>query len=178
MLSEGAPGRRSLLADDAEGWVLVMGGGRLKGIVCAIRGGSASRVTVAVAINLAREKDLPLCFLHVVSGGVLLRGDNDHLLVVSEQVRQAGEAALSGARILANDQSVEAQTVLQHGDVGNEIVRLCDQVGAVYLVLGHPQRRRRVNAFAPILFKRLVKRVQEQTEASVVVVGGNAGADS
>jgi K+-sensing histidine kinase KdpD len=135
-------------------------------------------VTVAGAINLAREKDLPLCFLHVVAKGILLRGDNDHLLVVSEQVRQAGEAALSGARILANDQGVEAQTVLRHGDVGNEIIRLCDQVGAVYLVLGHPQRRRRVNVFAPILFRRFVKRAQKQTEASVIVVGGNSRAGS
>lgn len=141
----------------------------MSGIVCAIRGGPDSRDTIAKAITLAKETGLPLHFLYVVNLDFLSHTSSSRVQTISEQMRQMGEFILLAAQSSAAAQGVTAQGVTRQGDVGEEIVALCKEIEADYLVLGRPQSRQEENVFTQELLAKFIARIEEQTGAKVVL---------
>jgi nucleotide-binding universal stress UspA family protein len=147
----------------------------MPGIICAVRGGLDSQPTIARAIALAQETDLPLHFLYVVNLDFLVRTSSTRTHTISEQMHQMGEFILLAAQASASEQGVSAEGIVRHGDVGEEIVGLCHELDADYLVLGRPRLEREESVFSQELLQQFVEQAEQQTGARVVLAEGGEG---
>jgi nucleotide-binding universal stress UspA family protein len=144
----------------------------MSGIVCAIRGGPDSQATIARAIGLARDTKLPLYFLYVVNLDFLSRTSSSRVHTISREMGQMGEFILLTAQAKAASEDIPAQGIIRHGDVGEEIVDLCHEIQADYLVLGRPQVQEEESIFTHDLLQEFIERTEEQTNAKVVLPDG------
>ncbi len=147
----------------------------MAGIVCAIRGGPKSRKTIERAIALARETDMPLYFLYVVNLDFLTHSASSRVHTLSEEMREMGEFILLTAQAKAQAAGVEAQGVVRQGKVSNEIIALCKEVGASYVVIGRPRPEHESNVFAEEALNKFIARVRRETGAEVITVSGEDG---
>jgi nucleotide-binding universal stress UspA family protein len=144
----------------------------MSGIVCAIRGGPHSQPTIDKAIALARETSLPLYFLYIVNLDFLARSISTRTHTINREMEQMGEFILLAAQSQANDQEVAAEGLVRHGSVREEIIRLCKELGADYLVLGRPQiEEDEENVFTQARLKVFADLVEGQTGAKVIMLG-------
>lgn len=141
----------------------------MSGIVCAIRGGPSSRATVAQAIALARDTELPLHFLYVVNLDFLSRTTTSRISIILEQMRQMGESILLAAQEKANAQGIMAKMEVRHGPIGEEIASLCHELDADYLVLGRPELQREHNVFSQAQLVEFIRRLEKRTGAKVIL---------
>jgi nucleotide-binding universal stress UspA family protein len=146
--------------------------GKMSGIVCAIRGGPDSQATIAQAITLAQETGLPLYFLYVVNLDFLTHTTSSRVHTISEQMHQMAEFILLTAQASASNQGVRATGVVRHGNVGEEIVGLCHELAAEYLVLGWPRVQHEESVFTQELLRQFIERTEEQTGAKVILPEG------
>ena len=144
----------------------------MSGIVCAIRGGPDSQATIAQAIALAQQTDLPLHFLHVVNRDFLSRISSSRFHTILAQMRQMGEFILSVAQDSATQQGITAQGAVRHGNVREEIINLCHELPAEYLVLGQPDVQRHVSVFTQVLLTKFIARTEKETGAKAVLSKG------
>jgi nucleotide-binding universal stress UspA family protein len=145
----------------------------MPGIVCAVRGGPASQPTIAKAITLARETGLPLYFLYVVNLDFLSQTPTSRVHTISQEMHQMGEFILLLAQETSARQGISAEGVVRHGNVGEELIALCHELRADYLVLGKPKVEQEHSVFTQELLHQLVARTEEQTGATVVFPGGD-----
>lgn len=146
----------------------------MSGIVSAIRGGPDSKATIGRAIALAQETGLPLYFLYVVNLDFMSRTTSTRLHTISEQMQEMGEFILLAAQDTASAQGVDAQGVVRHGDIAEEIVALCRELAADYVVLGPPRLEHEGSVFTEELLVDFMKVAQEQTGAKVVLSDGGS----
>jgi nucleotide-binding universal stress UspA family protein len=146
----------------------------MAGIVCAVRGGPDSQVTISRAISLARETGLSLHFLYVVNLDFLTHTTSSRVRTISEEMRQMGEFILLAAQSAALAEGVTAETVVRQGDVGEEIVTLCRELAADYLVMGRPQIEQEESFFTHERLQSFVRDTEERTGAKVVLPEGGA----
>jgi nucleotide-binding universal stress UspA family protein len=144
----------------------------MPGIVCAVRGGPASQRTIARAITLAQETRLPLYFLYVVNLDFLSQTRTSRVHTISQEMHQMGEFILLMAREAAARQGISAEGVVRHGSVGEELIGLCHELEADYLVLGKPKVEQEDTVFTRDLLREFVSRTEEQTGATVVFPDG------
>ena len=111
----------------------------MSGIVCAIRGGPASRPTIEKAISLAKETELPLYFLYVVNLDFLAFTSSSRIHLISKQMREMGEFILITAQSKAQSEGVPAEGIVRQGNIREEIISLCLETDARYVVLGKPK---------------------------------------
>ena len=145
----------------------------MPGIVCAIRGGPASRPTISRAILLAQEAGQALHFLYVVNLDFLTFTSSTRIHTISEQMSRMGEFILLAAQDAAARQGVTAEGVVRHGKVGEEIIKLCHELKADYLVLGWPRIGRGETVFTRELLDRFIEQTEQQTGARVVLPEGD-----
>ena len=74
----------------------------MSGILCAVRGGLESRVTIAEAISLAQKTGLPVHFVYVLNHQLLAETSRDRAGAAANQLRQMGQSILLAAQALAN----------------------------------------------------------------------------
>lgn len=141
----------------------------MTGIICAVRGGPASKPTIAQAITLAVETQLPLHFLFIVNLDFLTHTSSSRTHTVSEQMDQMGEFILLAAQESAAAQGVKAIGEIRHGDVMEQITQCCHEIEADYLVLGRPRTEKEANVFTHDLLAEFTTRIEQQTGAKVVV---------
>jgi nucleotide-binding universal stress UspA family protein len=141
----------------------------VSGIVCAIRGGPASKPTIARAIDLAQETGQTLHFLYVVNLDFLTHTTSSRVHTISEQMGQMGGFILLMAQDAAASRGVAAEAVIRHGDVGEEIIDLCHELEASYVVLGWPKVEQEDAVFTQELLRQFIERTEEQTGAKVVL---------
>jgi nucleotide-binding universal stress UspA family protein len=146
----------------------------MSGIVCAVRGGPASKGTISQAIGLAQQTGLPLYFLYVVNLDFLSHTSSSRVHTISEQMHQMGEFILLAAQDTAAAGGITAQGVVRHGDVGGEIIDLCREMGADYLVLGRPKVQHADSVFSHEELRRFVEQTEEQTGAKVILPDGDS----
>ncbi|RMF39656.1 MAG: universal stress protein, partial [Anaerolineae bacterium] len=127
--------------------------------------------TIRRAIALALETSLPLHFLYVVNLDFLSSTSSSRVHTIEEEMREMGEFILLTAQAAAADQGVQAFGNVRHGMVGEQIIALCQEVNARYVVLGAPQRREERNIFDIQRLERFAQRITEQTGARVVIAG-------
>jgi nucleotide-binding universal stress UspA family protein len=145
----------------------------MSGIVCAVRGGPASQPTIAKAIALARETGLPLYLLYVVNLDFLSQAATSRVHTISQEMHEMGEFILLMAQETAIRQGISAEPVVRHGNVAEELIGLCHELEADYLVLGKPKLHREDSFFTQELLREFVVRTEEQTGATVVFPEGD-----
>jgi len=142
-------------------------------ILCAIRGGPECQPAIAQAITLAQETGLPVHFLYIVNRDLLSSASSSRVGAISGQIRQMGKSVLRTALDLASRQGVTAQGVIRQGDVGDEIVSLCRDLEADYLILGQPQAQGEKDAFSEASLAQFIEQIEKQTETKVVPIDGD-----
>jgi nucleotide-binding universal stress UspA family protein len=144
----------------------------LSGIVCSIRGGPASKATIAKAIALAQGTGLPLYFLYVVNLDFLAHTSSTRVHTISKDMHQMGEFILLTAQTKAAAQGINAETLVRHGNVREEIIGVCHELDAEYLVLGRPQVEEEETLFTQTQLQEFIERTEEETGAQVVLSDG------
>ena len=137
-------------------------------IVCALRSGPASQPTIRRTVALARECGETIYFLYVVNLDFLTSTTSIRTHTIEEEMRQMGEFILLATQTYAVQQGVQAQGVVRDGVVGEQIIALCREVEAHYVVLGRPQGSVEHNVFeGERHLQGFAAEVAEQTGAPV-----------
>lgn len=144
----------------------------MSGIICAIRGGPDSQVTIAKAIELAEETGLPLYFLYVVNLDFLAFTSSSRMHTISKEMHQMGEFILLTAQTTASARGITAEGIVRQGNVGEEIVELCHELQADYLVLGQPRFQHEESVFDQERLLHFIEQTEQQTGARVIVPEG------
>jgi len=141
----------------------------MAGIVCAIRGGPDSRPTIAEAIHSAKEKNLHIYFLYIVDLNFLTQTSSTRLHTISKEMDQMGEFILLTAQSKAEAEGVNAHGIVRHGKVSDQIIDLCHEVEANYVVLGRPRAHKvEANVFTHDRLARFAENIENETGAKVI----------
>jgi nucleotide-binding universal stress UspA family protein len=146
----------------------------MSGIVCAIRGGPHSRVTITRAIDLAKETSLPLSFLYVVNLEFLSHTISSRVHTIQEEMQQMGEFILLTAQASAEESGIKSQGIIRNGKVREELIRLCHELKTDYLVLGQPKIEREDSLFSQEMLKQFVEKTERETGARVILADNEA----
>jgi nucleotide-binding universal stress UspA family protein len=142
----------------------------MSGIVCAIRGGPASRPTIVRAIALAKETGLELYFLYVVNLDFLSHTSSSRIHTISKEMDQMGEFILLSAQEMAMAQKVTAEGVVRHGTVQDEIISLGKEIEASFVVLGLPRGQREEDVFTREQLSNFIHKIENESGAKVALV--------
>lgn len=146
----------------------------MSGIVCAIRGGTSSQPTISRAIGLAQETDLPLYFLYVLNLDFLMRAGQSRTQIISEEMQELGQFILLAAQAQAEQQGITAEGTIREGHVvGDEIIGLCREVNAEYVILGRPQEAKEDNVFTHEQLDEFGRHIETETGTKVIYTEGN-----
>jgi nucleotide-binding universal stress UspA family protein len=111
----------------------------MKKILCATRGGEASRRTQDKVIAMAKEKGATILFLYVVDVEFLrLTARGVRPDVVLAEMEHMGEFLLAMACERASAQGVEAEMCLRHGPVLEALESAAREEGADAIAFGRP----------------------------------------
>jgi nucleotide-binding universal stress UspA family protein len=140
-------------------------------IVCATRGGEASRRTQERAIALARETRAPLIFLFVADTNFAQPSNSSLADALADELERLGRGLLYIARSRAEEQDVSAEMVVRHGAIRQAIVEFLREVQAGALVLGAPGTGTEKKAFSPGELPEFAQEINASTGVEVIVVG-------
>ena len=107
-------------------------------ILCATRGGEASRRTQDAAIALAKEQGDELIFLYVADSSFLNHTAAPLVIDVEARLVKMGEFQLLVAKERAAAQGISAQTIVRKGKLRAELVGAARELEVDLIVLGHP----------------------------------------
>ena len=131
-------------------------------ILCATRGGEASRRTQDAVIAMAKEHGASILFLYVVDVEFLkvtARGVRPD--VVMTELEHMGEFLLALACERAAAQGVEAEACLRHGPLVEALESAAREEGADAIAFGRPVGPE--SSFALADLEQLAVRIQEDT---------------
>jgi nucleotide-binding universal stress UspA family protein len=126
-------------------------------------------------VRLARETGQVLHFLYVVNLDFLAHTTSSRVRTISEEMRQMGEFILLAAQSRAEGEGVAAQKEIRQGNVGEEIVGLCHELDADYVVMGRPEMGQEDSLFTQERLQAFIQDTEEQTGAKVILPEGGAG---
>jgi len=142
----------------------------MRPIVCATRGGQASRRTQEQAIALAKEQGTELVFLCVVNPAFAGPLGEPLAAALEDELQRLARSLLTIARARAGSQGVRAQTVVLSGPVQQSIQEyLCD-VDASALVIGAPKSETVPHGFGPQEVRSHVEAIGQAAGVEVVQV--------
>lgn len=141
----------------------------MAGIVCAIRGGPGSKETIQASIDLAKRLQQPLHFLYVVNLEFLQRTESSRVRIVTNELENMGDFILLSARARAEDQGLDAQGTVRHGNVADEIIGLAVELDASHIVLGRPAGDQEENVFTEDRLQAFSDRIQSESGAQVII---------
>jgi nucleotide-binding universal stress UspA family protein len=147
----------------------------MSGIVCAVRGGPNCKSTLAQAIALAQNTHLSLHFLYVVNHDLLPESD-DHIHAAAEKMHQMGQAVLSVAENKAATRGIVSETTVCQGNVEAEILNLCRDLDADYVILGRPEDQREA-IFTRDSLEILGQQIESEVGAKVILPNCKAQAE-
>ncbi len=146
----------------------------MSGIVCAIRGGASSQPTINQAVATAKETGLPLYFLYVLNLDFLKSAGQSRTQTIHEEMQELGEFILLAAQAQAERQGVTADGVIREGHVvGDEIIGLCREVSAEYVILGRPQEAKAENVFTHEQLHQFGRHIEQETGTKVIYPVGD-----
>ncbi len=144
----------------------------MSGIVCAIRGGPHSQPTIRQAIATAKQNQIPIHFLYIVNLDFLEHTEQSRTQVIQQEMRAMGEFICLKAQIEAKREGVEADIAVREGNVTEEIIALCHEIEADYVILGRPQGEHATNIFNLERLKKFGEALESQTGATVIYSQG------
>ena len=80
-----------------------------------------------------------------------------------------GEFILLAAQENAAAKGVQAQGLVRHGNVSEEIAAYCHELEAEYLVIGRPRLQHEESLFTDAQLQVFIQRIEDQTGARVVL---------
>ena len=143
----------------------------MPGIVCAIRGGPRSKPTIITSIELALKTGLPLFFLYIVNLDFLVHTSSARVRNITKELQQMGEFILLSAQAKAESHGVLAEGIVRKGNVREEIVKLCHDLEARYIVLGNPAEDGEENIFTNEHLEFFKQRIEAESGAIVILSG-------
>lgn len=139
-------------------------------ILCATRGGEASRRTQDAAIELAKERGDDLIFLYVADSSFLNRTAAPLVVDIESRLVKMGEFQLLMAQERAAEQGVPAQAVVREGKLRAELVGAARELQVDIIVLGRPLYRHDEAIFDETGLQALATSLQAITGAKVQVL--------
>jgi nucleotide-binding universal stress UspA family protein len=141
----------------------------MAGIVCAVRGGPGSHPTIQRALALAREQDLPVYFLYIVNLDFLAHTSSKRVKTVKEEMIKLGEFILLKAQKEADQSGVKAESITREGKVREEILKLCKEKQADFVILGQQSSDVENNVFSQQQFQQFIHRLEQESGVRVVM---------
>jgi len=92
--------------------------------------------------------------------------------VIQHEMRAMGEFICLKAQIEAQREGVQAEVAVREGNVTEEIIALCHEVGANYVILGRPHGEHTTNIFNLERLKKFGQTLEAQTGAEVIYAQG------
>lgn len=138
-------------------------------IVCATRGGEASRAVQMAAIEQAKASGDPLVFLYVVSPEAIMHVEPGLEDAVLEELIWLGKAVLNVAEDRAEGEGLKAEKVIRMGNVRDEICGYLTEQQARLLLLGAP-RSATTSVFGDDPVERFASSIHDTTGVEVAVV--------
>ncbi len=138
-------------------------------IVCATRGGEASRRTQERAIALAKDRNAELVFLCVVDPDFAGPQSEAVAAALEDELKRLGRSLLNIARARAREQGVSAGIICLSGPVWEEIEAYLRRAKATTLVIGAPRVEPTSQAFGEDV-QRFIEHVRQNLGIEVVVV--------
>jgi nucleotide-binding universal stress UspA family protein len=142
----------------------------MKRIVCATRGGAASRRVQEEAIALAKESGADLVFLYVADSAACRGMPQELAPVVADELTRLGRSLLHIAHVRARERGIEAGMVARCGQVRQTIVDFVVETGADALIIGAPHAKSATPQFGDEGIRAFAREVAEATGAQVVIV--------
>jgi nucleotide-binding universal stress UspA family protein len=140
----------------------------MPGIVCAIRGGPNSQPTIDKAVELSIEKNLEVFFLFIVNLGFLASSYKSHSTTIEEEMYQLGEFILLDVCSKAKEKGIIANSEIRKGLVSEEIIKLCKEISADYVILGKPKSDNDKNVISFDALDAFAQLIENETDAKVV----------
>jgi nucleotide-binding universal stress UspA family protein len=142
----------------------------MSGIISAIRGGVESQLTIEKAIQLSKETHISLYFLYVVNLDFLIRTETSRTHTLAEEMHEMGEFILLQASAKAQEHNIHPKTMVRRGTVREQLIELCQQLDADYIVMGQPRSKKDTDLFTPDQLTNFGRRLEDETNAKVVFV--------
>lgn len=142
----------------------------MKRIVCATRGGAASRRVQEEAIALARRHSAELIFLYVTNSYSCGNLPEELAPVVDDELTRIGRSLLHIAHVRAQEQGVDAGMVARCGPVRETILEFLAAERADGLVIGAPRSLAGSQEFGEEGIRAFAREVEEATDAEVIIV--------
>jgi nucleotide-binding universal stress UspA family protein len=139
-------------------------------ILCATRGGEASRRTQDAAIALAKERGDELIFLYVADSSFLNRTAAPLVIDVASRLVKMGEFQLLMAQERAAAQGVSAQTIVREGKLRAEMVGAARNLEIDLIVLGRSVDRHQQAIFDETGLQAFATSLQTITGAEVRIL--------
>ena len=139
-------------------------------IVCATRGGEASRRTQERATAMAKERDTELIFLYVVDPTFAEGIDGEMTETLIDELRRLGRSLLRLAQLRAGEQGKESDAAIREGPLQDTIENFIQEVEANTLVVGSPRGHEEPQTFRADQLGKFTRRIESATGAQVVVV--------
>jgi nucleotide-binding universal stress UspA family protein len=139
-------------------------------IVCATRGGEASRRSQEKAIALAHQTGAPLIFLFVADTNFAQPSNPSLADALTDELERLGRGLLYIARSRAEEQDVSAGMVVRHGPIRQAIVEYLREIQASTLVLGAPGTGTEEKTFSPGELPEFAQEIKASTGVDVIVV--------
>ena len=146
----------------------------MSGIICAIRGGPDSQPTISQSIALAQETGQIIYFLYVVNLDFLSHTATSRTRIIQREMQEMGEFILLTAQAQALDKGANAEIVLRQGQVSTEIIELCREINANYVVLGRPRGKTEANIFTHDRLKQFTQYIEQESHAKVILAQVNS----
>jgi nucleotide-binding universal stress UspA family protein len=144
----------------------------MSGIICAIRGGPHSQPTIRQAVTTAKQHQIPIYFLYVVNLDFMEHTEHSRTQVIQRELREMGEFICLKAQIEAEREGVQAHVAVREGNVTDEIVALCHEIQAEFVILGQPQGKPTTNIFDQERLQKFSQSLETQTGAKVIFSQG------
>jgi nucleotide-binding universal stress UspA family protein len=107
-------------------------------ILCATRGGEASRRTQDKVIAMAKEQGEELIFLYVVDIRFLNKTAAPIVVDVESEMGKMGEFLLLMAQERAANQDITATTICEKGNFRQQLIKVAQAEDVSLIVLGRP----------------------------------------
>ena len=141
----------------------------MKKILCATRGGEASRRTQDAVIAMAKEEGASVIFLFVVDVEFLrLTARGVRPDVVATELEHMGEFLLAIACERAAAQGVQAESCVRHGSLVEALESTAVEEGADAIAFGRPAGPE--SSFSLTDLERLAARIEEDTGIKAYIV--------
>ena len=141
----------------------------MKKILCATRGGEASRKTQDAVIARAKREEATICFLYVVDVEFLkLTARGVRADVVTTEMEHMGEFLLALACERAAAQGVEAEMCIRHGPLVEALKSAAREHGVDAIAFGRPAGPD--SSFSLADLERLTAQIEKDTGVKTYIV--------